>query len=201
MMGEHSEDRVADRSDLRFVEAVQAAFHFVEDLGFRLVSVEPPTFVRYESDAVFLIVYHGRRSYEVNVEIGQIADPVGHSYRLPDVLRALLGHDDKRQTYFQASDLQGVHRCVHAVAELVASHYGLLLKGDEAVFGRVAAQTAEAARALTKDVVQRPVREAAEKAWHAKNYAKVSELYNSIRDDLSPMERKRLKYADKHDRG
>jgi hypothetical protein len=198
-MGKRFAGRVVDRADLRFVEAVQAAFRFlVEDLGFRLVNLEPPTFVRYESAATFLNVYHGRRSYEINVEIGRIADPVGRSYRLPDVLNALLGQDDRRQTYFQASDPQGVRRCVHAVAELVAGHYRSLLKGDDEAFSRVAAQTAEAARALTKEVVQRPVREAAEKAWHARNYAKVRELYESIDDDLSPVERKRLEYAEKH---
>lgn len=50
----------------------------------------------------------------------------------------------------------------------------------------------------TKDVVQRSVREVADQPWHAKNYAKVRELYESIHDDLSIVERKRLEYAEKH---
>lgn len=201
-MAKYSEGRVVNRSDLQFVEVVQGVFRFLgEDYGFRLAHLDSPTFVRYESATTFLNVYHGRKSYEIGVEIGRIADPLGQSYRLPDVLSALLGQDDRRRFSFQASDPNGVRRCVHAVAELVARHCGSLLKGDDEAFGRVAAQRAEATRVLTKDVVQRSVREAAEKAWHAKDYAKVRELYDSICDGLSPVERKRLEYAENHDRG
>lgn len=198
MMGTHSTGRIVDRSDLRFVETVQDAFRFlVEDFDFRLARVEPPTFVRYESATMFLNVYHGRRSYEINLEIGGRDDPVGRSYRLPDVLSALLEPDDRRQTFFQASNPQAVRWCVQAVAELVARYCAQLLNGDMATLAQVASHHSEAARDLTRNVVQRPVREAAERAWHAKDYAKVRELYESMGDGLSPLERKRLEYAEK----
>lgn len=188
-----------DRSSLRFVEAVQDAFRFLsEEYGFRLATLAAPTFVRYESTGTFLNVYHGRISYEINVQVGRIADPPGPSYGLSDVLSALLSQEDRPQTYFQASKPLAVKRCVDAVAELVARHYGSLLKGDDEVFRRVAAQTTETSRVLTNEVVRRPVKEAAEKAWRAKQYARVRELYGSIRDGLSPVEHKRLEYAEKH---
>jgi len=190
-----------DRADLGFVETVEAAFSFlVADCGFRLARSEPPTFVRYESDTMFFNVYHGRQSYELNVEVGSIADPVGRSYRLPDVLGAILGEDDKRRTYFQASNREAVRRCVQVIADLVAQHYGPVLRGDAAVLGRIAAHTSERSQAHTREVVQRPVREAAERAWHTKDYAKVQELYASIRESLTLVERKRLDYAERHRR-
>jgi hypothetical protein len=43
--------------------------------------------------------------------------------------------------------------------------------------------------------VQQPTREAANAAWEAKDYAKVHELYGSLGEDLTPVERKRLEYA------
>ena len=150
---------------------------------------------------MFLNVYHGRQSYELNVEVGSIAEPAGRSYRLSDVLGAIVGWDDKRPTYFQASNREAVRRCVQGIADLVANHYGPVLRGDAGVLGRVAAHTLERSRAHTREVVQRPVREAAEKAWQTKDYAKVRELYASIRDDLTLVERKRLEYAERHRRG
>jgi len=193
---------VVDRAELGFVEAAQAAFSFlVEDRGFRLVRLEPPTFLRYESDTIFVNIYHGRQSYELNVEIGRIADPMGRSYRLPEVLGALFGWDDRRRTYFQASSSPVVRRCIETIADLVTRHYQQVLMGDREALDRIAAHTAEKAHMLEKEAVQRRVRGAAEKAWRAKNYAKVRELYESIRDDLSLVERKRLEYAEKHDRG
>jgi hypothetical protein len=196
----HPEER-AMRSELGFVDSVRAAFRFlVEDYGFRLARSEDPTFVRYESDTMFLNVYHGRRSYELNVEVGFIADPFQRAYRLADVLGAILGSDHKGRTYFQASGREAVFRCVQGMAELVSQHYGAVLRGDARALGRIAAHTSETSRGHTRAVVQRPVREAAERAWHAKNYVKVEELYKSIRDSLTVVERRRLEYAEKHRR-
>jgi hypothetical protein len=44
----------------------------------------------------------------------------------------------------------------------------------------------------------RRIREQVNKAWQAKDYAKVVELYEQVRDDLSPAEQKKLEYARKH---
>jgi hypothetical protein len=150
---------------------------------------------------MFLNVYHGRQSYELNVEVGSIADPLSRSYRLPDVLDTVLGRDDKRQTYFQASNREAVCRCVQRIADLVSQHYGSVLRGDAELLERIDTQRSEKSRAEEREMVQRPVREAAERAWHAKDYAKVQELYASIRADLTLIERKRLEYAEKHGRG
>jgi hypothetical protein len=201
-MSERGAGRVMDRGELGFVAVAQAAFNFlVEEFGFRLVKSEPPTFVRYESDVMFLNVYHGRRSYELGVEVGPLADPVGLRYGLPDVLGAILGWDDKSRTYFQASNAQAVRRCVGAIADLVASHYGAVLMGDRTVLERVAAYRSEKNQAYEKQALQRPVREAADKAWRAKDYENVQRLYSSIRNDLSLVERKRLDYAERHREG
>jgi len=191
-------NKPGNRADLGFSEAVQGAFGFlVAEFGFRITESNP-TLVRYESERVFLNVYHGRRSYEIDVEIGRLPLVERRRYRLPDVLGAIAGLEDKRDTYFQASNGPVVERCVRAIADLVAKHYGPVLRGEPAVFDSIGAYTAERDAAYTKEVVQRPVRAAADKAWRAKDYEKVRELYGSIRNDLSPVERKRLDYAERH---
>src|SRR5215467_14672952 len=59
------------RANLGFPAAVMSAFAFLtKDFSFRCVKRDV-TFVRFESDAVFVNIYHGRASYELNVEIGE----------------------------------------------------------------------------------------------------------------------------------
>lgn len=198
-MSKHREACVTNRAELRFVEEAQTAFHFlVKELGFRLVKCEPPTFLRYESNELFVNVYHGRLSYEIDVEIGRLSDPNQRRYWIADVLGAILGWKDKSMTYFQASNQKALRGCIHMIADLVAKHYRPMLAGDLAVLDRVAAYSSEKNAAYTRQLVEQPVRDAADKAWREKDYVRVRELYGSIRDSLTPVERKRLEYAEKH---
>ena len=198
-MSNNREVGVTNRAELRFVEEAQTAFHFlVQELGFRLVKCEPPTFVRYESNELFLNVYHGRLSYEIDVEIGRILDPYQRRYWIADVLGAILSWEDKSRTYFQASNQKALRGCIQVIADLVATHDLPMLAGDLGVLDRVAAYASEKNAAYTRQLVEQPVRDAAHKAWRAKDYVRVRELYGSIRDSLTPVERKRLEYAEKH---
>ena len=198
-MSKHREASVTNRAELRFVENAQTAFHFlVEELGFHLVKCEPPTFLRYQSNKLFVNVYHGRLSYEIDVEIGRLSDPDQRRYWIADVLGAILGWKDKSMTYFQASNQKALRGCIQVIADLVAKHYRPMLAGDLSVLDRVAAYGSEKNAAYTRQLVEQPVRDAAHKAWRAKDYVKVRELYGSIRDSLVPVERKRLEYAEKH---
>lgn len=193
-----SEEQLDGRSALGFSELVQSAFEMVAlEHGLRLVEALE-TLVRYESERIFLNIYHGRRSYEIGVEVGLLSDGGDERYRLPDVLAAILGPDHAHRTYLQASSPEALATCVRESAALVEQYYAPLLEGIPEVWDKVAASTAEASRQYTKQVVQQPVREAADSAWKRKDYRKVIDLYTSIIEDLSATERKRLGYAKKH---
>ena len=186
-----------DRASLGFAEAVQSALEIVAlDHGLGMVEAGP-TRVRYESGLMFLNIYHGRQSYEIGVEVGLLADEQGCKFGLPDVLAALLGRDHGCRTYFQASKKDALMKCVEQIAALIEQHYGPVLAGDRNTWEQIAAVTAEHDAAYTKEVVQQPIREAANEAWREQDYQKVRELYGSIRQDLTPVERKRLTYAEK----
>jgi hypothetical protein len=62
------------RAELGFREAVLSNFRFLIDLGLHPVE-EQVTLVRYESQAVFINIYHGRSSYALAVEIGRLDHP------------------------------------------------------------------------------------------------------------------------------
>ena len=60
-----------ERASLGFLEAATSEFMFlVEEFAFSCVKRDV-TFVRYESKNVFVNIYHGRSSFELNVEIGE----------------------------------------------------------------------------------------------------------------------------------
>jgi|GEM_PF-1071444 len=197
MMANFEPNDRTPREELRFSEITRTAFRFlIDEFGFEFVESDA-TYVRYHTGLVFLNVYHGRRSYEIDVEIGRLSRPDTRQYRLADVLGAIAGLEDKRETYLQASNVDSVEQGVHAAASLVRSHYGPLLRGDEFTFGVVGAYVARVDADYTREVVQRPVRDAANDAWRSKDYEKVSELYRSIRTDLTDVEKKRLDYAER----
>lgn len=53
--------------------AIEVLYHFhflINDYKFKRLEANR-TFVRYESKYIFVNIYHGRRSYELGVEIGQ----------------------------------------------------------------------------------------------------------------------------------
>ena len=75
------------RDSLGFRRAATEAFQFLVELfGFSVVRQES-TLVRYESQAAFVNVYHGRSSYEIGVEVGLLADPLKEEkFMLADIL-------------------------------------------------------------------------------------------------------------------
>jgi len=82
---------VPDRRSLGFVDAVRSAFGFlVADLGFDVADTDV-TRVRYESDRMFVHVYHGRRSYAIGIEVGNRHERDAPGYGLAEVLGAILG--------------------------------------------------------------------------------------------------------------
>jgi hypothetical protein len=55
-----------DRWKLGFKEAVLASFDYLRSYGLQCVQADV-TYVRHDSTKVFVNVYHGRGSYEMNV--------------------------------------------------------------------------------------------------------------------------------------
>ncbi len=189
----------ANRYHFCFLESVKNAFSFLEEsFGFQIMSTEV-TFVRYESERMFVNVYHGRISYEIGVEVGCLrADAPERGYRLPDVLGAVLNETHHQNSYYlQASTQENVRSCVETAADLVKQHYGPILGDNAAVWQKIKAFTSKRDEEYTRKGVNQPIRKSAELAWQKKNLSKVAELYASIRADLTPVEEKRLEYAKK----
>jgi hypothetical protein len=190
-----------ERARLGFVEEVIAAFDFLtSEYGFRLVKAEV-TFVRYETPEVFVNIYHGRASYELGVEIGCFADTVDSAerhYSLVEIIELASAKAESGYTFYQASTPERVKTWVLRLAALVRKYADKALQGDALTFEQLREVRSRLSHEYLTAMKLRRIREQVNKAWQAKDYAKVVELYEQVRDDLSPAEQKKLEYARKH---
>lgn len=186
-----------ERAKLGFKEAVLSSFQFLNDGGLRPVQQEM-TFVRYESPEIFVNVYHGRASFELGVEIGRLREPQS-KLTLYDIVAwagAEKGEGLGQHVTFQVSSREAVQEFVPKLAELVKKHAGPFLRADDAAFDSAFEIQSERAKNYAKNVNLSQMRKKADAAWHAKDYARVIELYGPVRDDLDEVETKKLSYAE-----
>lgn len=187
----------SNRTQLGFAEEVISNFCFLtQKYNFRLVKAEP-TFVRYESHNVFVNIYHGRASYELGFEVGQLIDAPGQerAFSLSDIIDLLSASEETDYILLQASTAERVKEYVSKLAAMVKKYAGAALQGDPQVFKRLSKIQLEKSNKLLKEWNLSEIREQAEKAWHEKDYALLAKLYDSIRGELSPAEAKKLEYA------
>jgi hypothetical protein len=185
-----------EREKLRFKEAVLSSFKFLDEFGFHAVE-EKVTFIRFESPEVFVNVFHGRRSYELGIEIGRLKEP---KERLTIGTIIPWAGAEKTEGFgqhvmFQVSSREGVQEFVPKLAKLVEKYTIPLLRGDNDAFRSAFEFQAKKWVEYESEVNLRDVRAKAETAWQAKDYARVAELYKSIRNYLTEIEVKRLMYS------
>ncbi|CAN5885740.1 MAG: hypothetical protein USCGTAYLOR_01273 [Chromatiales bacterium USCg_Taylor] len=187
-----------NRDVLGFSRAVFQYFNFLcSDYGFT-VTDQSATLVRFESNDVFINVYHGRASYELGVEIGKFDDPSGTRYRLPTIIEAFMGNTVGQKGVFQASSPDAICSSIEHLAQLVSSYCSALLRGDDDAFDRVRKASKHISEELTEHYTRGVLRRRAEQAWQNKDYADVVRVYEKILHTLTSIERKRLEIARKH---
>ena len=85
--------------------------------------------------------------------------------------------------------------CMRTIAGLLREYGKAVLAGEPMAFDQMAEIRRVRNESLTKEVVQKPIRKAAEAAWQNHDYVAVRDLYASIELDLTPTEKKKLAYA------
>jgi len=188
-----------DRWQLGFKDAVLSDFKFLATYGLKPVQ-EDVTLVRYESDAVFVNVYHGRGSFEIGVEIGRLDRP--EKYGLGYIVswagkQAWEAEGFGRGTMFQVSTREGVQNIVPKVAALVRKYGDPFLSGRPAFYNELQKANEQSSVAYEREQMLTRIRKEADAAWTAKEFSRVAELLEPVRGDLTEVEDKRLSYAEK----
>ena len=194
------DDRTSSRMQLGFSSEVLSAFQFLtQDYGFKCVKNDV-TFVRYESESTFVNIYHGRRSYELGVEIGKLEkDPniPENWYTIGEIMDFVGVRKDLKFTFFQSRDKDQIKILLKRLAEYVKNYAGDILNGNLEILNKVQILQKEKSDAYIKEMHLRPIREMADVAWRQKDYVKFVGLYSPVEDDLTPVEAKKLEYARK----
>jgi hypothetical protein len=195
-------DPSGERSRLGFAEAVLANFEFLRSYELKPVERDS-TFVRFESKAVFVNVYHGRASFEIGVEVGLKSRP--EKYGLDYIVSwagssAWKAEGFGRGTMFQVSSREGVQQFVPKVAQLLRKYGDPFLRGDRAFYARLEEENRRRSADYTNRQMLDGARKDAEVAWREKDFARVVEIYGNMRDGLTAIEAKRLAYAEKRRR-
>jgi hypothetical protein len=190
-----------DRNQLGFVSEVMSTFKFLStEFGFICVKVEP-SFIRYESTSIFINIYHGRTSSELGVEIGKLANIPGiqeNWYTIGEVMDLMGIREKLGYTFFQASTQERVRKLVPKLAEYVREYAKPIIEGNTQIFEKLEVLRSRKSDEYIKEMHLSRTREEAEKTWRKKDYAKLVELYNSMKEDLTLVEFKKLEYAQKH---
>lgn len=184
------------RARLGFEQAVRSRFEFLEThYGMRVVQSEP-TLVRYESEALFVNVYHGRSSYELAFEVGRKSndDELERPFRPDDFIRLSDPEQAKALRYFAATTFEEVER---GVERLAADFRG---KAERAftnadLFETMKRARLAAASEYADDVHERQTRPKAEAAFRRGDFAKAARLYESFESRLAPSERRKLEIS------
>src|ERR1700683_1157914 len=119
------------RAKLGVKDAGLSSFKFLPGFGFRPVE-EKTTFVRYESPAAFVNVYHGRASFELGVVVGRLTEPNEKVTLYEMVARAGAEKTEGfgQHVMFQVSSREGVEEFVPKLASLLERYGSLFLKAD-----------------------------------------------------------------------
>jgi hypothetical protein len=193
-------DRISNRTQLGFTPEVLSVFNFlIQDYDFKCVKTDV-TFVRYESGSIFVNIYHGRRSYELGVEIGKLEkDPnvPENWYTIGEILDFVGVRKDLKFTFFQTSNKDQIKILLKRLAEYVKNYAGAILRGEVEILKKIQILREEKSDAYIKEMNLRHIREMADVAWKQKDYVKFVGLCSPVEDDLTPVEAKKLEYARK----
>jgi hypothetical protein len=182
---------------LGFVAAVREAFDFVREFGLKELSAEK-TIVRYASDRVFLNVFHGRSSYELGIEVGKLPAGDMDGYSIVSLIRTKDSERADSYRVWTAVTPEVVRDGLTLLAKDLKEYGERALKGDDEFYALLERRRRISAAEYAAEVKYSVRLPQANEAFRLHDYKKAAELYEGIRESLSPAELKKLEYAKRH---
>ncbi len=185
---------IPSREALEFASAVRASFGWLAEYGF--VEVEAnATLVRYESASLRVVVYHGRSSYQVGVEVGRRDSE--DRYSLSELMRMA---DPERAERSRPPVVYTAPTVATAVAEEgrnLRDCGEAVLSGQSSPWSELQAQRKAWSEEFAREVLVEQVRPAAAEAFRQRRYEVAVRELERIEDELSRSEQLKLDYARK----
>lgn len=184
-----------------FPSLVQKEFSFlVSDYRFRCVKATNYA-VRFESDEIFVVVhYDAGRSYELDVEIGELNVLYGgqeRPFNLGEILRLERVTQKEGRALFQANTHSALSNCIARLSSLLSAYAVELLQHNKFAFKRLSGLREKESNQYELETKLTHIRREVEIAWVNKDYARVVKLYKPVEFAISDSEKRRLAFAEK----
>jgi len=192
-------DQQLSRARLGFRQEALSVFAFLTaDYDFSCTHADP-NLLTYESETLYVDVYHDPLSYEVGVDLGKLGHDAERrrSFSLVELMRLENPRKAANFRYPAIVTADQMRPALVNLAELLKTHGGSVLRGDLSVLKRVRGESARFERDRAKESRLHPVRSRANAAFREKDYTKAAALYESIKIDLSSAESRKLEYSKK----
>ena len=185
-----------NRRHLAFAESAGIAFGFLSDFGLQLLSADE-NLVFYASDCLWLVIRHGRLSYELSLEFARAdsGDEMDSPYTMQDLLRATRPDCAREYRDFAATTSSAVESGLARLADELRTAGEDVLRCDPEFFAaldrnrRVAISELGSESRRASDIAN--VRNAMQQRdWH-----RVIAIYERWNGSLGPADRKRLEIA------
>ena len=190
----------------RFVECVNSELSFLEGMSCPLDKSNSGWSVKYSNDKVIVSISH-TTFCEMDLSISLRGKP-GYSVFIEEIVTLVRkksadkesGKSGKsgiiRQYGFAVNDEQ-VEDAIKEFKELLLQYCGAFLEGEEEGFNEIMARREEDRKEYEKRQAQRICEEQASKAWKSEDFSRVVSLYESMLEDLTPVQNKKLQIARK----
>jgi hypothetical protein len=172
-------DRLAARHDLTLVERERAA-------------------VVYESAVCRIYLgYDDQRSFEVGLSLSQNGGAVQPGFNFDEIMRAQAVPSHLWVQGYSARDPQHVRRLLEQMEKIISEYAAPLLDGNRMAWVNLENRRQADCIEYEEEVKMRRVQEDLDKAWNARDYAKVAKVLEGIESKLSGSDLGKLKYAKK----
>jgi len=197
-IGGHQSNNMATdvnhRSFLRFADEVKREFAFLDSHKFRCVRAEM-TFVRFESPPCAINIYHGRRSYEIGLEVefSQSND----TYSFSEIMRLGKCNQDEQYRRFTANSVNGIATGVHELADRFRKCVDIDILYDERSYFRLKELRKEWIENYALKVELLQARKKSNEAWKKTDFYQFVEVLTPLQEHLSQVESRKFEYARK----
>ena len=176
-----------------FPNAVSGCFSFLRSFGFEQIQVNVDS-VRYESVRTYILIFYETYSFEIGLEIGSLIEK---SMRFPmsAVIRLFEPEEADRYRDYAAQTAEEIERGVSKLASQIARYANAGLFDDPELFEHLRDVTDHSIRKHWRESELSYMRQKLEIAWREKNYAKVVDLLEPMRADLTRSELKKLEFS------
>lgn len=188
-----SNNDFSDRSNLKFPEEVEAQFSFLKELGFRVLETGA-TFVRLESTRIGVNIFHGRRSFEIGLEVTSLAKPA-ETFYFSTLLALCSKKDSDEYKPYATHTREGVAEGVRLLANQFRSCVARGILEDKDIFTKLRDEQEKQTDAYWAEFKLGASRGRAQDAWYRKDFRALMQELELHIDKLTLSEVKMLKYA------